>query len=247
MGKRIIQQRRGRGTSTYRAHSFRFAGRSAYNAYEKDAQIKGKIIDLVHSRGHSAPLMKVKYENGKNAGAIALLPAFQGAVVGSEFVINQQTQVNPEEITVGQAYQLKHILPGTSIYNIELKPGDSGKMVKAGGSYATVVGQAKNMTRVLLPSKKEKLFHSSCRAIVGEIGGAGRLEKPFLKAGLKAMYKAKTNKLFPVVSGVAMSAFDHPHGSTRSLRKGRPTQAPRNAPPGRKVGMLRPKHTGRNK
>ncbi len=243
MGKRIIQQRRGRGTSTYRSHSFRFAGRSAYNAYEKDAQIKGNIIDLVHSRGHSAPLMKVKYENGREA----LIPAYTGAKIGDEFTINQQAEVSAEDVKKGQAYQLKHIPDGTSIYNIELKPGDSGKMVKAGGSYATVVGQAKNMTRVQLPSKKEKLFHSSCRAIVGEIGGAGRLEKPFLKAGLKAMYKAKTNKLFPVVSGVAMSAFDHPHGSTRSLRKGRPTQAPKNAPPGRKVGMLRPKHTGRNK
>ena len=58
---------------------------------------------------------------------------------------------------------------------------------------------------------------------------------------------AKRNKLYPKVSGVAMSAFDHPHGGTRSLRKGRPTQAPENAPPGRKVGMVRPKHSGRNK
>ena len=243
MGKRLIQQRRGRGTSTYRAHSFRFAGRSAYNAYEKDATLNGTIIDLVHSRGHSAPLMKIKYENGREA----LVPAYEGAKIGDSFSINQQQDVKSEDVKKGSAYMLKHIPNGTSIYNIELKPGDSGKMVKAGGSYAVVVGQAKNMTRVLLPSKKEKLFNASCRAIVGEIGGAGRLEKPFLKAGLKAMYKAKTNKLFPVVSGVAMSAFDHPHGGTRSLRKGRPTIAPKNAPPGRKVGMLRPKHTGRNK
>lgn len=243
MGKRIIQQRRGRGTSTYRAHSFRFAGRSAYNAYEKDATLNGTIIDLVHSRGHSAPLMKIKYENGREA----LVPAYEGAKIGDSFSINHEQKVEAEDVKKGSAYMLKNIPNGTSIYNIELKPGDSGKMVKAGGSYAVVVGQAKNMTRVLLPSKKEKLFNSSCRAIVGEIGGAGRLEKPFLKAGLKAMYKAKTNKLFPVVSGVAMSAFDHPHGGTRSLRKGRPTIAPKNAPPGRKVGMLRPKHTGRNK
>lgn len=247
MGKRIIQQRRGRGTSTYRAHSFRFAGRSAYNAYSKDDIIKGTIVDLVHSRGHSAPLMKVKYENGRETGRIALLPAHSGAKIGDEFTINSQVEINNDDIKVGNAYQLKNLQPGTSIYNIELKPGDSGKMVKAGGSYATVVSQNKNLTRVLLPSKKEKMFHSNCRAIVGEISGGGRLEKPFLKAGLKAMYKAKTNKLFPVVSGVAMSAYDHPHGSTRSLRKGRPTQSPKNAPPGRKVGMLRPKHTGRNK
>lgn len=244
MGKRIIQQRRGRGTSTYRSHSFRFAGRSAYNAYKKDGVTTGKVIDLVHSRGHSAPLMKIKYEE---SGETALLPAYEGVKIGDSFSINQEQEVDSSSVERGSAYMLKHIPNGTSIYNIEITPGDSGRIVKAGGSYATVVGQVKNMTKVLLPSKKEKLINNSCRAIVGEIGGAGRLEKPFLKAGLKAMYKAKANKLFPVVSGVAMSAFDHPHGGTRSLRKGRPTIAPKNAPPGRKVGMLRPKHTGRNK
>ena len=68
-----------------------------------------------------------------------------------------------------------------------------------------------------------------------------------MKAGNAFHHRKKTNKLYPKVSGVAMSAYDHPHGSTRSLRKGRPTQSPRNAPPGRKVGMLRPRHTGRNR
>ena len=243
MGKRIIQQRRGRGTSTYRAHSFRFAGKSSYGVYAKGEETSGTILDFVHSKGHSAPLMKVRFENG----AEALMPAFQGAVQGETITINQKDSVSKDEIKVGNAYQLKHIQPGTSIYNIELSPGDSGKLVKAGGSFATVVAHNKGLTKIALPSKKEKLVNSNCRAFVGEIGGAGRTEKPFLKAGLKAMAKAKKNKLYPKVSGVAMSAFDHPHGSTRSLRKGRPTQAPHNAPPGRKVGMLRPRHTGRNK
>ena len=67
MGKRIIQQRRGRGTSTYRAHSFRFAGKTSYNAYKKDGIIKGEVVDIVHSKGHSAPLLKVKYENNSEA------------------------------------------------------------------------------------------------------------------------------------------------------------------------------------
>lgn len=243
MGKRIIQQRRGRGTSTYRAHSFRFAGKSSYGVYVKGDEINGKIIDFIHSKGHSAPLMKIKYDNGSEA----LIPAFNGAIQGETISINQKDVVSKEEIKVGNAYMLKNIQPGTSIYNIELTPGDSGKLVKAGGSFAVVVSHIKGFTKILLPSKKEKLINSNCRAFIGEIGGAGRLEKPFLKAGLKAMAKAKKNKLYPKVSGVAMSAVDHPHGSTRSLRKGRPTQAPHNAPPGRKVGMLRPKHTGRNK
>jgi len=243
MGKRIIQQRRGRGTSTYRSHSFRFAGKLSYNTYNKESEISGEVIDILHSKGHSAPLMKVRYGSGKDA----LIPAFEGVHIGQIISVNQKEKVEKEDIKVGNAYIISNIPEGTSIYNIELTPGDSGKLVKSGGSFATVVAHNKGFTKILLPSKKEKLINSKCRAFVGEIGGAGRLEKPFMKAGNKAMEKAKKNKLFPVVSGVAMSAYDHPHGSTRSLRKGRPTIAPHNAPPGRKVGMLRPRHTGRNK
>jgi len=53
------------------------------------------------------------------------------------------------------------------------------------------------------------------------------------------------NKLYPTVSGVSMNAVSHPFGGTSSHLKGRPTQAPRNAPPGRKVGKIAPKRTGR--
>ena len=243
MGKRIIQQRRGRGTSTYRSHSFRFAGKLSYNAYSKDDVIKGKIIDIVHSKGHSAPLLKIKYENGKEA----LIPSFESAYIGKEVLIDQREKIEREDIKMGNAYMLKNIPEGTQVFNIELISGDSGRLVKSSGSFATVVSHQKGITKILLPSKKEKFLKGECRAFVGQIGGGGRLEKPFLKAGLKFMAMKKKNKLYPRVSGVSMSAYDHPHGSTRSLRKGRPTIAPHNAPPGRKVGMLRPRHTGRNK
>lgn len=243
MGKRIIQQRRGRGTSTYRAHSFRFAGKTSYNTYEKNGVSKGKIIDIVHSKGHSAPLLKVKYESGREA----LIPSFVGAYIGKDIEVDQRDSVSRTDLKKGNAYLLKNLPEGSSIFNIEITPGDSGKLVKSGGSFATVVSHQKGYTKIMLPSKKEKLLNSNCRAFLGEIGGAGRTEKPFLKAGLKMKYMQKKNKLYPKVSGVAMSAVDHPFGGTRSLRKGRPTIAPHNAPPGRKVGMLRPKHTGRNK
>jgi large subunit ribosomal protein L2 len=243
MGKRIIPQRRGRGTSTYKAKSFRFAGKVSYNTYNKGKSIEGEIIDIVHSKGHSAPLLKVKYEDDREA----LIPSHVGAFIGKKIQINQEESIEKKDIKEGNAYLLKNIPEGTSIFNIEISPGDSGKLVKSGGSFATVVSHIKGNTKIMLPSKKEKLVNSNCRAFVGEIGSSGRLEKPFLKAGNKMKEMKKKNKLYPRVSGVAMSAVDHPHGGTRSLRKGRPTIAPHNAPPGRKVGMLRPKHTGRNK
>ena len=77
--------------------------------------------------------------------------------------------------------------------------------------------------------------------------GSGRLEKPFMKAGRKYHKMKAKNKLWPKVSGIAMNAVDHPYGTSRSSKKGHPTIAKRNAPPGAKVGKLRPRRTGKKK
>ena len=142
---------------------------------------------------------------------------------------------------------LKDIPEGTLIFNIESKPGDGGKFVRASGTNAKVLAQSGKETVVLLPSKKKKTFLNQCRATIGIVAGAGRPEKPFLRAGTKKLKMKQKNKIWPVVSGAAMNAIDHPFGGKRSSRKGRPTIAPKYAPPGRKVGMLKPRRTGRRK
>ncbi len=241
MGKRIISQRRGRGTTTYRAMGFRFAGKLSYGIYGKDKVMRGKVIDLVHSKGHSAPLMAVKYSDGREA----LLPAYIGCYIGKDFVMDLREEV--DSVSEGNCYLLKNIPEGTEVYNVELIPGDGGKLARGGGSSVKVVSHIGDMVKILLPSKREKLVKGTCRAIVGIVGGGGRTDKPFVKAGTKYYEMKKKNKLYPRTSGGKMSAVDHPFGNTRSLRKGQPTVAPKNAPPGRKVGMIRPKKTGRGK
>ena len=104
------------------------------------------------------------------------------------------------------------------------------------------------MAFLRMPSRKNKSFHPECRATIGVVANAGRTEKPILKAGkMHHMMKGK-NKLYPKTSAGAMNATDHPFGSGR----GGPTFggkqssiAPRNAPPGRKVGMIAARRTGR--
>jgi large subunit ribosomal protein L2 len=100
---------------------------------------------------------------------------------------------------------------------------------------------------VQLPSSKTKRFLPDCRATIGIIAGSGRKEKPFLKAGTRHYAMKAKNKLYPSVSGTSMNSVDHPFGGSSSAHKGRPTQAARNAPPGRKVGKIAPKRTGRKK
>ena len=83
-----------------------------------------------------------------------------------------------------------------------------------------------------------------CRATVGIAAGGGRTEKPFKKAGYKFYAVRMRATLWPHVRGTAMSAYDHPHGG-RSF--GKPTAVSRNAPPGRKVGLIAARRTGRRK
>ena len=98
-----------------------------------------------------------------------------------------------------------------------------------------------------MPSKKEKKFSPNCRASIGSIAGSGRLDKPFLKAGTRFKKMRARNRLYPKVCGISMNAVDHPFGGKCSHIKGRPTLSSRNAPPGRKVGKIAPRRTGRKK
>ncbi len=234
MGKSLIQQKRGKGSHTYRSPSFRYYGNVSYPKESKD--VEGEIVELIGCPGHSAPLAHVKYNNGEDV----LMLAPEGIRIGETINSGIKTPIKP-----GNIMPLKNIPEGTLIYNIEAQPGDGGKFVRSAGTFAKVTGKIKNKVIVLLPSKKEKNFNPECRASIGILAASGRKEKPFLKAGTKYHAMRARNKLYPTVSGVSMNAVDHPFGGTSSHTKGRPTQSSRNAPPGRKVGKIAPRRTGR--
>ncbi|MBC8494674.1 50S ribosomal protein L2 [archaeon] len=232
MGKNLVQQKRGKGSPSYRAPSFRYAG--------KVTQIrKDKVIvdDIINSTGHSAPLIKLKSEN-----EVYFSIAPEGIRVGD--VLEKGLDVN---IKTGNTLPLGKIPEGVSIFNIESNPGDNGKLVRTSGTTAKIVSRTRTKVIVKMPSGKQKEFNPKCMASIGVVAGSGRTDKPFLKAGNKKKAMAARGKYWPIVSGASMNAVDHPLGGARSSRKGRPTIAPKNAPPGRKVGMIRPRQTGRNK
>ena len=236
MGKRIIAQRRGKGSTTYRCPSFRFKGGVKHPSISQEA-IKGKIIDLIHSQSHSAPLAKIVYDNGETVLMVA----------PENIKLNQIIEHTSKNADVGNTLHLKDIPEGTLIFNIEGIPGDGGKFVRSSGTFARVMAHTGNKTTVLLPSKKQKIFHNNCRACVGVVAGAGRPEKPFLKAGTKFHKMKVKNRLYPKVSGGSMNAVDHPFGNKRSSRKAKARGTSSNAPPGRKVGMVAARRTGRKK
>ena len=239
MGKDLIQQRRGRGGQRYRSPSHRYVGKSEHRPYtdeEKAGAISGVVADLVNCPGHTAPLAVVEYEDGY----MSLIVAPNGVSVGMPIEAGSEAAVR-----AGNTLPLKAIPEGTEIYNLEKQPGDGGKFVRSAGSFARVVAQTDAGVTVLLPSKKTKIFNAEARATIGIVAGYGRKEKPILKAGNKFHARRARNKLFPSVSGTSMNAVDHPFGGSKSSHKGKPTISPKNAPPGRKVGKLRPRRTGK--
>ena len=237
MGKNLIQQARGKGSSRYRAPSFRYKGESKYAKYEKTT-LSGEIIDFIHCQGHSAPLAQIEYGNGD----IVLVQAPEGVRVGDKIEMGDNVDVRK-----GNIMPLKKIPEGIAIYNLEAFPGDGGKFVRASGGFAKIITKMQDKIVVELPSAKRRIFFPECRAAIGVIAGSGRKEKPFLKAGKRYYAMKAKNKLWPQVSGTSMNAVDHPFGGSSSAVKGGPTQSSRNAPPGRKVGKLAPKRTGKNR
>lgn len=233
MGKRLIQQRRGRGTPTYRSASHRFKGAAKHPHTEAECV----VTDLVHCAGHSAPLMELSSSTERT---LAVAPV--GIKVGDSVKVGGQASPS-----LGNVLPLSDIPEGTLVHNLELRPGDGGKLVRTSGTFAKVVAKSEVGVRVVLPSKKEKLFLPHCRAAIGVVAGSGRVDKPFLKAGTKHKKMKARNKLYPKVCGTSMNAVDHPFGGSSSAVKGRPTLSPRGAPPGRKVGKIAPRRTGKKR
>ncbi len=240
MGKRLITQRRGRGTPRYRSPSHRFTSDAKYPLNKgvfKD-KIGGQIIDLVHDQGRNAPLAKILFENFDEKYMIAP----EGVRVGQWIEIGENVSVdNGNVLPVGKMDE------GTFIYNLELRPGDGGKLVRSAGTAASIISHEQDAghTYIRLPSKKIITVNSKSRATVGRVSGGGRKDKPMAHAG-QAYYASKAkSKLYPIVSGNAMNACDHPHGGGRNPHN-KPAVA-RNTPPGAKVGHIAPKRTGRRK
>lgn len=242
MGKRIIQQARGKGGPTYRSPSHRFIGKPAYRPLddrEKTGVVKGIIKDIINCPGHYAPLILVEYETAQRE----ILIAPYSVKVNQEIFSGTLAPVKE-----GNTLPLKNIPEGIPISNLEAQPGDLGKLVRSSGSSARIVAKYKDKIIVRLPSQKRKEFDPECRATIGIVAGSGRIEKPIYKAGRNYHRMKARNKLYPKTAAGAMNATDHPFGSGRGgpTYGGRSSSiAPKNAPPGRKVGILRPRRTGR--
>ncbi len=233
MGKRIISRRRGAGAPRLTSPSHKHQGDVTYpRGLEGTATVTG----IRHATGRTAVIMDLKFDDGTETRQIAP----EGVVVGQDVTWTRTTQVKPGNVTI-----LSKIPEGTPVFNLEIQPGDGGKMVKAAGNQAEIVSHDAKRTVVRLPSGKFRNFHPECRATIGVVAGGGRGDKPFLKAGKKHHLMKTRAQRWPRVRGVAMNPVDHPHGGGAHNYTPGKTSVARGTPPGRKVGKIAPKRTGK--
>jgi large subunit ribosomal protein L2 len=241
MGKRIRVQRRGRGGQNFRASTHKRVAPAKYPAIAPkesiEAELVGVIVDLLHDPGRGSPLSLIEFENGLSIYSITP----EGVFIGQEIVYGGKAYAE-----IGNILPLGKVPEGTLVCNLELRPGDGGKMARSSGAYATVVGHTPQGSMIRLPSGRTRYINDSCLATVGVISASGRIEKPFLKAGEKFhQMKAKGHK-YPRTSGRKMVPAVHPYGSSKRSAR-RCTTTSHGAPPGQKVGLIAARGPGQKK
>jgi large subunit ribosomal protein L2 len=168
--------------------------------------IPAKVTTIEYDPFRSAFIGLAVYADG--AKRYVVLP--KEAKVGDTFIISENAP-----ITRGNRLPLKNIPVGTFVYNVELKPGNGGKIARSAGNYAEVVAQDSGYTHLKMPSTEVRKVVGTCWATVGSVSNDENWLVNFGKAG-----RSRWMGIRPTVRGSAMNPVDHPHGGGEG-RQGR--------------------------
>ena len=173
---------------------------------------KYRIIDFKRNKDNAKAVVKaIEYDPNRTAniallhytdGIKAYILAPKGLKVGDVVESGDSVDIKP-----GNALELKNIPTGTSIHNIELKPGKGGQLVRSAGASAQVLGADCDYTLVRLQSGEVRKILSSCRATIGTVGNEQHSLIQLGKAGRKRWLGKR-----PQSRGSVMNPNDHPHG-----------------------------------
>ena len=164
----------------------------------------GEVVEFINHTGHTAPLMKVLYEDMSEG----YLLAPEGVKTGDRIHIT-----GIQRFTLGSVIKIGDIPEGVPIFNIESRPGDGGKFVRsAGGSAYGLSPPWRRRPSVQLPSKNTVALPNECRAQLGIVAGGGMVDQPIVKAGKNHYRKHAVNRTWPTIRGVKMNPVDHPFG-----------------------------------
>lgn len=167
-----------------------------FKRYDKSGV--GIVSALEYDPNRSAHIALITY----NDGAKRYIIAPQGLKVGDQVESGPNVKIKP-----GNALPLGMVPVGTSIHNVEMRPGQGGKIVRGAGQLAKVMAKEEGRVHVKLPSGEVRLFLAECYATVGQVGNIEHSQIVLGKAG-----GSRHRGIRPSVRGTAMPAGEHPHG-----------------------------------
>jgi large subunit ribosomal protein L2 len=179
-----------------------------------------RIIDFKRTKdGVPAKVAAIEYDPNRSA-RIALLHYADGAksyiLAPARLRVGAEVESGPAaDIKPGNALPLENIPTGTLVHNVELKPGQGGKMARSAGSGVQLVAKDGGYAVLRLPSGELRRVLLACRATVGQVGNLEHENETGGKAG-RSRWKGKR----PAVRGSAMNPVDHPHGGGEGKSKG---------------------------
>tara|TARA_Y100001980_G_C14462476_1_gene244120 strand:- start:21 stop:851 length:831 start_codon:yes stop_codon:yes gene_type:complete len=194
---RITSRHRGGGSK----HKFRII-----DFYRKKKNVSADIERIEYDPNRTSHIALVKYED--NERKYIICP--QGLKVGDKIISGENV-----EIKIGNCLQLKDIPPGTNVHNVELIPGNGGKLARSAGSSVTLSGIDGDYAILKLSSGETRKVSVNCSATIGTVSNPDQKNIKIGKAG-----RNRWKGIRPQSRGVAMNPVDHPHGGGEGKTSG---------------------------
>ena len=186
-GRITVHHRGGGAKRFYRMVNFDFS-----------KNVSAKVVGIEYDPNRAANIALVQYENG----TFDYVLAADKVKVGTKIEGNDTTAVR-----IGNRMRMVNIPVGTQIHNIELLPGQGGKLCRSAGNYANLLSVEGGLAQIKLPSSEVRRVNSDCFATIGTVGNSDAMNIKIGKAGRKRHMGIR-----PTVRGKAKNPCDHPHG-----------------------------------
>ncbi len=169
-------------------------------------EVPAKVVSIEYDPNRTSRIALISYADGEKAYIIAPV----GLNVGDTVVSSDKADIKP-----GNTLSLSAIPVGTTIHNVELRPGKGAQICRGAGTGAVLLGKEDKYCLVRLPSGEIKKVLSVCKASIGQVGNTDNENIAFGKAG-----KSRWLGIKPSVRGMAMNPVDHPLGGGEGVGKG---------------------------
>jgi large subunit ribosomal protein L2 len=187
----------GRVTSRHRGGGAKRRYRQIDFKRTKDG-VPAKVASIEYDPNRTAYIALLHYADGEKRYILAP----QGLGVGATVESGERADITP-----GNSLPLARIPTGTVVHNVELTPGQGGRLGRSAGTAIQVVAKEGPMVSLRLPSSEVRMVRAECRATVGSLSNSEHQNVNWGKAG-RSRHRGKR----PQTRGVAMNPVDHPHG-----------------------------------